>query len=403
MHSADVAPTVSTDIAEIIHNYDQEIHCSDNNLHEITKVDKKNNLLCFLVNWSLEQRVNLIQLSSLLKGLNNIFPDINIPRDGRTLLKTGRKFKIIMMKSSKGDDGEFVYFGIAPMLHKYMLIEDLKQEIVKCGVFQLIFNIDGLPLFNSSNKQFWPILCRLNLNGIILSPFPVALYFGTSKPFSTKNYLESFVTELNILTCNGFLHNEGVLPVNIFCITADAPARAFLKGIKSHNGHFGCERCIQKGTYSNRRIVFNEINSNSRNHDNFLNRVYPEHHISETPLLYLQNIDLVKVFALDYMHLCCLGVMRKLLFMWIKGSAAGVRLPIHLRLELSKRLLRSSKYIPSDFNRKPRSLTEMERFKATYRVPIIHVIYRSSYFKKYLNQQFIFSFSFVSLCNENFT
>src|SRR5207237_3764673 len=76
--------------------------------------------------------------------------------------------------------------------------------------------------------------------------------------------------------------------------------------------------CSQTGTY-NGRVVFLETNSRLRTHESFNLFKDNAHHNSVTPLHAL-NLGLVSVFPLDYMHLVCLGVMRKLLYTWCFGK-----------------------------------------------------------------------------------
>lgn len=71
------------------------------------------------------------------------------------------------------------------------------------------------------------------------------------------------------------------------------------------------------------------------------------------------------------MHCVILGVMKKMIMLW-KGSGeigrVGVnkqKLPSNLVKQISTRLIALKKYIPSDFSRKPRSLDELSRWKAT--------------------------------------
>ena len=84
-----------------------------------------------------------------------------------------------------------------------------------------------------------------------------------------------------------------------------------------------------------------------------------KHHNGESVLLEL-GIGMVTQFPHDYMHLVCLGVVRKLLYIWLKG-------PLHVRLgardstRLSVRLVGASKYIPKEFACKPRAVSEFER------------------------------------------
>lgn len=61
---------------------------------------------------------------------------------------------------------------------------------------------------------------------------------------------------------------------------------------------------------------------------------------------------MVSQFPLDYMHLVCLGVMKR-------------RLGSRVIDDISQHLLNLKSHIPSEFARKPRSLKEIDRWKAT--------------------------------------
>ncbi len=68
-------------------------------------------------------------------------------------------------------------------------------------------------------------------------------------------------------------------------------------------------------------------------------------------------------FPLDYMHLVCLGVVKKLLS-WVNGPPV-VRLGSELIENISVRLLKLVPFIPCEFQRKPRSLSQLAYMKAT--------------------------------------
>lgn len=74
---------------------------------------------------------------------------------------------------------------------------------------------------------------------------------------------------------------------------------------------------------------------------------------------------MVADFALDYMHLTCLGVIKKLINLWIYKGPLNVRLPSFVITQLSTSLSSLSPFITCEFSRKPRSLNELCRFKST--------------------------------------
>jgi len=69
-------------------------------------------------------------------------------------------------------------------------------------------------------------------------------------------------------------------------------------------------------------------------------------------------------FSLDYMHLICLGVMCKLIFLWMNGPLS-VRLHNSKIKQISANLRLVKNYIPIEFCRKPRDVEEACRWKAT--------------------------------------
>ena len=73
---------------------------------------------------------------------------------------------------------------------------------------------------------------------------------------------------------------------------------------------------------------------------------------------------MVDAFPLDYMHLCCLGVMRELLWAWLKGPLS-CRISQRQKYLILHFLIHIANFIPSEFARKSRSLAELARWKAT--------------------------------------
>ena len=174
----------------------------------------------------------------------------------------------------------------------------------------LRINIDGLPLTKSASHSIWPILIQYDCPSLVTNPkiFVVGLYYGLSKPSDVSEYFKYFIEEF-ILLKDGFEMNNLKLKWKIKYFTCDAPARQFIKNIKSHNSYQGCERCTTEGIFL-KGIVFPELKCSPRSNVSFLENELSEHHKGESPLTKL-DINLVDDVVLDPMHLVYLGVTRK--------------------------------------------------------------------------------------------
>ena len=86
-----------------------------------------------------------------------------------------------------------------------------------------------------------------------------------------------------------------------------------MKNVKSHSGYAGCDKCIQHGE-CNGKITFPETSAPLRTNLTFDEMTDEEHHQCASPLQGT-GIGMVSQFPLDYMHLVCLGVMRRLLLL----------------------------------------------------------------------------------------
>lgn len=225
----------------------------------------------------------------------------------------------------------------------------------------------GIPLAKSSNSQIWPILAYII--DTTKKVFPVGIYHGTAKPKDSNDFMADFITEIKELIVNGIVLNGSNKKVSIHVFVCDAPAKAFLLKIKGHSGFFSCTRCVQEGEYYKNRVCFpySDQKSDKRTHEMYLKRLHDEHHVGNTlsDLIKLPGLDLVQLFSLDYMHLVCLGVVRKLILLWLHKGPLYVRLSSHNVKQLNASLLSMNSCIPSDFVRKAREIHEVGRWKAT--------------------------------------
>lgn len=298
--------------------------------------------------WATKFQIPHNALSELLTILKPFFP--SLPKDPRTLLQTKVQYNI-----SDTSGGQYYHFGIVNGIKLNIGQADVGMEI------QLQINIDGLPLFKSSSDQFWPILGRV-MNIKDKSPFIIGLFHGTAKPNNVHDYLKEFVQDCLRVTREGFMHMNKEVKVSISSFVCDTPARAFIKNVKQYSGYHGCDKCIQNGVWLN-KVTYPEVDAQLRTDLAFDEMLDEDHHKGESPLKVLK-VGMVSQFPLDYMHLVCLGVMKRMFLLWIKGPL-NIRLGSRVILQMSSYLLRLKHHIPCEFSRKPRSVAELDRWKAT--------------------------------------
>ena len=161
--------------------------------------------------------------------------------------------------------------------------------------------------------------------------------------------------------------------VKLSAVVCDAPVRAFVKGIKSHTGYSGCDKCTQPGVYENGKMTFPLTNAPIRTDESFAKVSDEEHHKRPNPFRSLSSLGMVSRFPIDYMHLVCLGVMKRLLLIWLKGPLDR-RIGVSMRSLISDYLVIARSNICKEFARKTRSLDEIARWKATeFRTFLLYV------------------------------
>lgn len=305
-----------------------------------------------ITQWYCKHRVTQSALSDLLKILNS--HGCQVPLVASTLLNTPRTVEV-QQKSG----GEYKYFGIAELLQCRLLrvSDDAWKDLTE---LELQVNIDGLPLFKSSNISVWPILCAVS-NIHPMRPFTVALYCGSKKP-SNLEFMHDFIAEMKQLMTVGFIMNGKHLSVKLNCVICDAPAKALVKGIIQFNGRYGCDMCVQKGKYDG-RMLFLEGHAPRRTDESFRNQSNKQHHKERSPFCDLP-IDMVDDFPIDYMHQVNLGVTKRLILGWTSGPLSSRISSVQVQ-SINRKLLNMKKFLPSDFVRKPRSLDTIRLWKAS--------------------------------------
>ncbi|KYM96522.1 hypothetical protein ALC62_12823 [Cyphomyrmex costatus] len=280
-----------------------------------------------------------------------------LPNDIRTLMSTPRNASV-NIKSLGG--GQYIHFGISIGLERSI---KMYNTCIKSNNIKLNINIDGLPISKSSGSQFWPIMASIENIDLYTSPFIIGVYHGRHKPHDANEFLADFVNEFLCLSQCGLLVSNKKYTVSINAIVCDTPARSFITYTKGHTGYFGCPKCIQEGDFVRNRVTFPETHCTLRSNNTFKNRTQIEHHTGNSILENLP-IGMVSQIPLDYMHLVCLGVMKRLLQLWLRGNK-NVRLSADKINRISHYLLTIKSCIPSEFARKPRSLHDIDKWKAT--------------------------------------
>ena len=175
-------------------------------------------------------------------------------------------------------------------------------------IIPLVFNIDGLPLFKSSLWQFWPILYKA-----LGEVFNVALFYG-KKPEPVQEFLHDFLREMEnflkmessikisklVFNCHVLyamhqhdLFSKALLVIPVIIVASVVLSKVFDLIIAQHS--------------------WNWMKSWDQILSEFSNLCYEgTHQTSRSPLIDL-NVKCVSQFPLDYMHLCCLSVVRRLL------------------------------------------------------------------------------------------
>lgn len=123
-----------------------------------------------LSQWSVLNQINRNQLKELLKLCNNTLP-FRLPTDPRTIMATPTSITV----HTFDDNSNYWHHGIkTSLLTQLRTISKLPDQL------SLNINIDGLPLYESSREQFWPILFNISeLHQI--EPMIIGIYCGKSE------------------------------------------------------------------------------------------------------------------------------------------------------------------------------------------------------------------------------
>jgi hypothetical protein len=304
------------------------------------------------------------QIKGLLEFLRTNDQHFELPRSAVTLLNFS---KLPLQIRDVPPSGQYHHIGIINSLktEDYPFLKEAKN-------IQIDVCIDGVPLVKSSKLCMWPILAAF-VNRPDVKPFLIGLYVGYGSPKSIEHFLEDFVQEiLSIKEKGGIEINGKLIPFEIRAFCCDAPARAFLCGIKYHTAFHGCSKCAQIGYREGGKrgtTVYQNIAGEPRSDESFLHREDPEHHnplfLEEPNPLEILDIGMVSQVPIEPMHLLDLGVMKKLLVFYISNKGNRFFPSKQAVIETEKLFLAIKPFVPAEFSRGPRNFYEVPRYKAT--------------------------------------
>ncbi|XP_072757489.1 uncharacterized protein [Anoplolepis gracilipes] len=340
---------INSDITDIPSNAQFKFHAIQykNSLRRIAQVTSENgnvtnnNFKNDLLVWAAEYQIKHNALKALLLKLRQHSCFSTLLKDPRSFLKTPRTQTIRVVVP-----GIYYHFGL---LNGISAALKLQKEIIDC--VKITINIDGLPVSKSSQQQFWPIL------GSILSHnkvFIIGIYYGNEKPADANDFLQDFINEAIEICENGIYIDNCNIQCKIEALICNAPAKVFTLCIKGHTGYSSCTKYITEGEYIKNRICFPQTDAPLRTNEDFIQKVDDNYHNSDVTcsLLKIPHFKPVIKVPLDYMYLVCLGIMRKLIYLWLGGD---LHYRVHKAIEeISRRLIQLKPSIPSEFARKPR-------------------------------------------------
>ncbi|KAF4524202.1 hypothetical protein B566_EDAN013321, partial [Ephemera danica] len=298
-----------------------------------------------------------VKLTALLSILRTN-PELKyLPADARTLLETPRAVETMPV-----GNGSYCHLGVRSGLD---FIFCQYSELKSCNILLLQCSLDGMPTTKSTNDQLWPILLSFP-DFKYIDTIAIGLYHGKEKPSDVDEFMHEFVSEIEDLENNKYSYNDKIYNVEVLNYVFDSPAKAFICCVKGHAGYNSCMRCKITGKYHSNKVIFDEFEIAPRTDEEFRSKSDSNHHLRQvpSPLERVPKTNMVSDIVLDYMHLVLLGIVRKLLFLFLKGQCIA-RLPSRMIRLFNEKIESIKSCISSDFSRKPRSLNDLLRWKAT--------------------------------------
>lgn len=155
-----------------------------------TNLERNTELRSSLRKWAIDHQVTHKALRDLLALINTDIERM-LPEDPRTLLETPQEVALAHITK----DAQYWHHGLEKCLRS------LFRNINESKTISININMDGLPIYNSSKLEFWPIL--FNISEMPHVPaMVIGIYCGPGKYYDLQPYLSAFVEEMKKIMTN---------------------------------------------------------------------------------------------------------------------------------------------------------------------------------------------------------
>lgn len=186
-----------------------------------------------------------------------------LPKDIRTLLCTPKISPLV----HKIESGEYLHIGVKKCLAR--ILERIHFSSIP-EILEIDLSTDGAILYKSGKHNIWPIQCRIaNIPNSI--PEIIGVYKGAKKPNNAEEFFQYCNSDLHeILNEGGIIFKNRLFSIKLRCFIADAPARAFILGHKSHRSSSPCSKCTIDGFTIGKYMVFRGIEHTHRTNEEYI-------------------------------------------------------------------------------------------------------------------------------------
>lgn len=291
----------------------------------------------------------LKDLRGLMEKFSNTIPPFDFKRFD---LPSDEPFRIYEMTS-----GSYVHFGIKQNLEEPPAPHGPVMWL-NIGIYMVHINLGNVAL-----PKYLTIFGQQVCTG---RTFVIGIYLGDF-PIETigNEILQPLVAELQDLQCHEISFNQRQFRFGVHSVIVDPIANSLVTCTTWPNSMYGCSKCKCRTKFeapTNTTIYPRMINAELRDDDDFRFCVMTEHHLV-TPVLQESGIRLISQFTIDYKYTVCLGVMKKLIDLWIAGELQ-YRLNNDAISAIDVELMALAASRPSEFRAAPKLLKAVSLWTA---------------------------------------